>query len=112
MYKECTAQQRQSHVLYEVWLLMLLQDGTIGMDIKLTGILSTSVLSPGESRPSHGILVGPGVNAAAHQHLFCARLDMAVDDQLGGRDLVVSEVSASALLQWYVANTATPHTID
>lgn len=73
-------------------LLLLLQDGTIGMDIKLTGILSTSVLSPGESQPSHGILVGPGVNAAAHQHLFCARLDMAVDDQQGGRDLVVSEV--------------------
>ena len=69
------------------------QDGTIGMDIKLTGILSTSLLSPGEgSAPSHGILVGPGVNAAAHQHLFCARLDMAVDDAQGGRDLVVSEV--------------------
>lgn len=62
------------------------------MEIKLTGILSTSLLSPGEPRPSHGILVGPGVNAAAHQHLFCARLDMAVDDQQGGKDLVVSEV--------------------
>jgi primary-amine oxidase len=79
-----------------VLLSMLLQDGTVGMDIKLTGILSTSVLSPGESRPSHGILVGPGVNAAAHQHLFCARLDMAVDDQQGGRDLVISEVSCAA----------------
>lgn len=62
------------------------------MEIKLTGILSTSLLSPGEARPSHGILVGPGVNAAAHQHLFCARLDMAVDDEQGGKDLVVSEV--------------------
>lgn len=72
--------------------MLVLQDGTISMEIKLTGILSTSLLSPGEPRPSHGILVGPGVNAAAHQHLFCARLDMAVDDQQGGRDLVVSEV--------------------
>lgn len=63
------------------------------MDIKLTGILSTSVLSPGEAQPSHGILVGPGVNAAAHQHLFCARLDLAVDDEQGGRNIVVSEVS-------------------
>lgn len=72
--------------------MVCLQDGTIGMDIKLTGILSTSVLSPGETQPSHGILVGPGVNAAAHQHLFCARLDLAVDDEQGGRNVVVSEV--------------------
>ena len=70
----------------------MLQDGTIGCEIKLTGILSTSLLSPGEASPSHGILVGPGVNAAAHQHLFCARLDPAVDDEQGGRDLIVSEV--------------------
>jgi primary-amine oxidase len=68
------------------------QDGTIGMDIKLTGILSTSLLSPGEASPSHGILVGGGVNAAHHQHLFNARLDMAVDDDNGGRNLIVSEV--------------------
>jgi hypothetical protein len=31
-------------------------------------------------------------DAVAHQHLFCARLDMAVDNAQGGRDLVVSEV--------------------
>jgi primary-amine oxidase len=71
------------------------------MEIKLTGILSTSLLSPGEAQPSHGILVGPGVNAAAHQHLFCARLDMAVDDEQGGKDLVVSEVGVLLdLLDW------------
>jgi primary-amine oxidase len=69
-----------------------MQDGTIGMDIKLTGILSTSLLSHGEASPSHGILVGAGVNAAHHQHLFNARLDMAVDDKHGGRNLIVSEV--------------------
>ncbi|WIA36385.1 hypothetical protein OEZ86_007700 [Tetradesmus obliquus] len=74
------------------WLLY--QDGTIGMDIKLTGILSTSLLSPGEEQPSHGILVGAGVNAAHHQHLFSARLDMAVDDENGGRNLIVSELNA------------------
>lgn len=70
----------------------LYQDGTIGMDIKLTGILSTSVLSPGESNSTHGTMVGQGVNAAHHQHLFSARLDMAVDDDNGGRNLIVSEV--------------------
>ncbi|KAF6253735.1 copper amine oxidase [Scenedesmus sp. NREL 46B-D3] len=86
---------RTGYASYEYcfyWLLY--QDGSIGMDIKLTGILSTSLLSPGESSPSHGTLVGPGVNAAHHQHLFSARLDMAVDDDDGGRNLVVSEVNA------------------
>lgn len=68
------------------------QDGTISCEIKLTGILSTSLLSPGESQPSHGVLVGAGVNAAHHQHLFSARLDLAVDDDQGGKNLVVSEV--------------------
>jgi hypothetical protein len=71
-----------------------LQDGTIEHEIKLTGILSTSVLSPGEAAPTHGTMVAPLVNAAAHQHLFSARLDMAVDDEEGGRQLVVAEVGA------------------
>lgn len=29
-----------------------------------------------------------------HQHMFCARLDMAVDDAEGGKGLSVSEVRA------------------
>jgi primary-amine oxidase len=70
----------------------LYQDGTIGFEIKLTGILSTSMLSPGEAAPTHGTLVAPGVNAAQHQHLFSARLDLSVDDEQGGKQLVVSEV--------------------
>ena len=71
------------------------QDGTISFDMKLTGILSTSVLSPGEGSPTHGTLVAPGVNAAAHQHLFSARLDLAVDDEQGGRELMVTEVGGA-----------------
>ena len=43
-----------------------------------------------------GTLVAPHVVAAFHQHLFCARLDMAVDDAEGGKGLVVSEVSLTA----------------
>jgi primary-amine oxidase len=70
-----------------------LQDGTISFEIKLTGELSTNLLSEGEGHPSHGTLVGPGVNAQHHQHMFCARLDMAVDDEQGGKSLMVSEVS-------------------
>eukprot|EP00877_Chromochloris_zofingiensis_P005949 jgi/Chrzof1/1607/Cz10g14120.t1 len=74
----------------------LYQDGTIAHEIKLTGILSTSLPSPDEhaGRPTHGTLVAPGVNAAQHQHLFSARLDMVVDDDQGGRELVISELNA------------------
>ncbi len=51
--------------------------------VKLTGELSTNALSPGEdaSNPDNGILVDPGVNAQHHQHMFCARIDVAVDDE-------------------------------
>lgn len=55
-------------------------------------------MAPGEGAPAAGgVLVAPGVLAAAHQHLFCARLDLAVDDDDGGRGLVVSELNARQL---------------
>ncbi len=74
-------------------LLICPQDGTISYEIKLTGELSTNQLSEGEGpKPAHGTLVAPGVNAQHHQHMFCARLDLAVDDEEGGKGLVVSEV--------------------
>ena len=76
----------------------LLQDGTIKYEIKLTGELSTNPLSFGEESPEYGTLVMEGVNAQHHQHMFCARLDMAVDDQEGGKGLYVSEVTCCAAL--------------
>ncbi|KAL3810827.1 hypothetical protein ACHAXA_007517 [Cyclostephanos tholiformis] len=56
-------------------------DGTIEFEIGLTGELSTNLVSHDEdpNKPSHGVLVAPGVNAQVHQHMFCARLDVAVD---------------------------------
>ena len=48
--------------------------------------------------PEFGTLVAPGVNAQHHQHMFCARLDMAVDDASGGAPLIVSEVGLTARL--------------
>ncbi|KAA6416614.1 MAG: Cu2+-containing amine oxidase [Trebouxia sp. A1-2] len=73
------------------------QDGTIKHEIKLTGMLSTNALSFGETAPEYGTLVVEGVNAQNHQHMFCARLDMAVDDDEGGKGLYVSEMHVEAM---------------
>lgn len=59
------------------WYLHM--DGSVGLEIKLSGELSTNTLSEGETIPEHGTLVAPGVNAQIHQHMFCARLDPAID---------------------------------
>lgn len=65
----------------------LYQDGTIAYEVKLTGVVSTGAVAPGE-RPRHGTLVAPGLNAMLHQHFFNMRLDMDVD----GRENAVEEV--------------------
>lgn len=55
------------------------QDGTIQPEIKLTGILNTYVMNPGEDTKGWGTQVYPGVNAHNHQHLFCLRVHANVD---------------------------------
>jgi primary-amine oxidase len=55
------------------------QDGTVQLDIKLTGILNTYSMNPGEDTHGWGTEVYPGVNAHNHQHLFCLRVDANVD---------------------------------
>ncbi len=54
------------------------QDGTLELEIKLTGIANTTGLMPGE-KPKYGTEVAPQLNAPYHQHIFNARLDMCVD---------------------------------
>jgi primary-amine oxidase len=54
------------------------QDGTIGYEIKLTGVISNGAIEEGV-RPEHGAVVAPGVYGPHHQHFFCVRLDMMVD---------------------------------
>lgn len=66
------------------------QDGVIQLEIKLTGILSTYALGPGESAAPYGTEVYPGVNAHNHQHLFCLRLDPSID----GHENTVFEVDS------------------
>jgi primary-amine oxidase len=64
------------------------QDGSIQLEVKLTGIMNTTAFPPGE-RPRYGTEVAPRLNAPYHQHFFCARLDMSVD----GLENTVEEVN-------------------
>ncbi|KXJ97285.1 copper amine oxidase [Microdochium bolleyi] len=57
------------------------QDGTIQPEIKLTGILNTYAMNPGEDTHGWGTQVYPGVNAHNHQHLFCLRINPNIDGQ-------------------------------
>jgi primary-amine oxidase len=54
------------------------QDGSIQCEIKLTGILNTTALAPGETS-KHGTEIAPRLNAPFHQHIFAARLVPSVD---------------------------------
>lgn len=58
------------------WYLHL--DGTIEFEMKATGIINTAACVPGQPG-KYGREVLPGVVGQIHQHIFCARLDMAVD---------------------------------
>jgi primary-amine oxidase len=53
-------------------------DGTIQLEVKLTGIMSTQAVAAGHDA-RFGPEVAPGLAAPFHQHLFCARLDLTVD---------------------------------
>jgi primary-amine oxidase len=56
----------------------LYQDGTIQLEVKLTGILSLGALQPGE-QAKYGALVAPQLYAPNHQHFFNVRLDFDLD---------------------------------
>jgi primary-amine oxidase len=53
-------------------------DGTIEMEVKLTGIVTTIALRPGDV-PGHATRITPELAAPHHQHLFCARLDLDLE---------------------------------
>jgi primary-amine oxidase len=62
-------------------------DGSIQLEVKLTGIVQTQAVAPGAD-PGNANLIAPGLAAPHHQHLFCVRLDPCVD----GSDNTVVEV--------------------
>jgi primary-amine oxidase len=68
------------------------QDGTIALEVKLSGIMNTTALHPGE-KPLFGTEVAPQLNAPYHQHFFGVRLDMNVD----GAENSVYEVNTRGL---------------
>jgi primary-amine oxidase len=68
------------------------QDGSIQMEVKLTGIMNTTTLATGE-KPRYGTEVAPRLNAPFHQHFFNARLDVSVD----GEDNIVDEVNTQSV---------------
>jgi primary-amine oxidase len=65
-------------------------DGTLQLEVKLTGIMSTMAVSNGDAG-AHAKMVAPGLAAPYHQHLFNVRLDMEVD----GPENAVYEVDAA-----------------
>ena len=67
-------------------------DGTIQVEAKATGIVFAGAGVPGSDDP-HSSEIAPGLFAPVHQHLFCARLDVAVD----GEDNSLAEVEVERL---------------
>ena len=68
-------------------------DGTMQLEVKLTGILQTKAVSADHPDLTHSSLIGPGLAAPFHQHLFCFRLDLDVD---GPGHHTVEEVELTA----------------
>ncbi|MFZ0666924.1 MAG: primary-amine oxidase [Acidimicrobiales bacterium] len=67
-------------------------DGTLQLEVKLTGILSTMAVAPGEPAPKFASMIAPQLAAPFHQHMFNVRLDVEID----GEDNCVEEVDVVA----------------
>lgn len=67
------------------------QDGTIGCEVKATGIPLAQTLPVGQSS-KYGALMAPGIEGAVHQHVFSYRFDMCLDGERNS----VSEVNFAA----------------
>lgn len=65
------------------------QAAGIVIEARATGIVSVVNIEPGKSAP-WGNVVNPGALAQNHQHIFCVRIDPAID---GSRNTVIKEES-------------------
>ncbi|MBL3700991.1 primary-amine oxidase [Leucobacter luti] len=64
-------------------------DGSIQVEAKATGIVFAGAGIPGSTNP-HAPEIAPGIFTPVHQHLFCARIDAAID----GEDNTLHEIEA------------------
>ncbi|WP_024355374.1 primary-amine oxidase [Leucobacter chironomi] len=64
-------------------------DGSIQVEAKATGIVFAGAGTPGSDDP-HRTEIAPGIFTPVHQHLFCARIDAAID----GEDNTLHEIEA------------------
>jgi len=55
------------------------QDGSIELEIKLSGILNVYMLAPGEHAGPFATQVAPRIGGQYHQHLFSIRVDPMLD---------------------------------
>ena len=78
----------------------LYQDGGIGLEVKMTGILSATGVQDDEV-PRYARKVGPNVALTNHQHFFAVRLDMAVDGPLSRLSEVTAEPEPDPALDPY-----------
>lgn len=56
------------------------QDGTIGTEVKATGIPFPTGVAPGV-KSTYGALIAEQVDSHVHQHVFCYRFEMCVDGE-------------------------------
>lgn len=73
------------------WILR--QDGTIKLEVRLTGILNTFVCADDEDIGPWGTVVYPNVNAHNHQHLFSLRIHPRIDGE--GNSAATSDAKSS-----------------
>ncbi|GKT48155.1 copper amine oxidase 1 [Colletotrichum spaethianum] len=61
-----------------IFLFYFQQDGSMFYEVRATGIMSTAPIDL-DTKVPWGTIVAPGVLAPYHQHLFCLRIDPAID---------------------------------
>ncbi|PHH79833.1 hypothetical protein CDD80_3694 [Ophiocordyceps camponoti-rufipedis] len=66
--------------------------GGVTLETRATGIVSVVAIDEGK-RSDYGNVVSPGILAQNHQHIFCARIDPAIDSYRPGHSRVVIEES-------------------
>ncbi|KAH6676929.1 copper amine oxidase [Plectosphaerella plurivora] len=71
-----------------IFIFYFQQDGSLSYEVRATGIMSTAPIDIGDSVP-YGTIIAPGTLAPYHQHIFCLRIDPAIDGHKNS--LVVEE---------------------